>query len=265
MHDAAWHEARRQTIGGSDAKIIMEGTPEELNRLRAIKRGEIEDDILDDVLQVQLGSFTEPFNLMWFEKQTGLAVDTVKDRIVHPLIPFMSFEPDGQHITEELRYGIEAKHVSAFAKPEEIVTRYYWQCQHQMACASYASVILSVIFGNHKWDYFEIHHNRADQLELEKRCKEFWHWTQNDLARPLDPGTPVQVSLDDMREADMTGNNQWADAAAAWLECKPHAKTFNDADKVIKNLVDADVKLASGHGIKVSRAKNGSLRIQEAK
>jgi len=66
------------------------------------------------------------------------------------------------------------------------------------------------------------------------------------------------------REVDMTGNNEWADVAAEWLATKDPAKRFDAAASKIKELVAADVRLATGHGIKVARDKRRYLKISEA-
>ncbi len=57
---------RRGFIGGSDCVKIMQG---EWQELWEVKTGRREPDDLSDNLPVQLGTFTEDFNLQWFEKQ----------------------------------------------------------------------------------------------------------------------------------------------------------------------------------------------------
>jgi len=44
----------------------------------------------------------------------------------------------------------EAKHTSAFLRPEDVLDRYMPQLQHNMAVANAERAILSVIFGNGK-------------------------------------------------------------------------------------------------------------------
>ena len=55
-------------IGGSDMRRIMEG---DWISLWQEKTGRKEPDDLSDVLPVQLGTFTEQFNINWFQRQTG--------------------------------------------------------------------------------------------------------------------------------------------------------------------------------------------------
>ncbi len=74
----------------------------------------------------------------------------------------------------------------------------------------------------------------------------------------------VAIALDDMREVSMKGNNRWAAHADDWLSCKEAAALFANATKGLKGLVEQDVKLAFGHGIKVSRSKAGALTVRAA-
>jgi predicted phage-related endonuclease len=86
---------RMTSIGGSDANTLMSGDKERIRNLWLEKRGEREPDDLSDVLMVQMGSFTEPLNISWFEKISG---KTVKDQQAERSSfdePFMSCTLDG--------------------------------------------------------------------------------------------------------------------------------------------------------------------------
>jgi predicted phage-related endonuclease len=86
---------RMTSIGGSDANTLMSGDKERIRNLWLEKRGEREPEDLSDVLMVQMGSFTEPLNISWFEKISG---KTVKDQQAERSSfdePFMSCTLDG--------------------------------------------------------------------------------------------------------------------------------------------------------------------------
>jgi predicted phage-related endonuclease len=70
-----WLANRQTGIGGSDAPKIMTGDDAALLDLWKQKRGEVEGDDLSDILPVQMGTWTEPLNRYWFEKQTGIKVE----------------------------------------------------------------------------------------------------------------------------------------------------------------------------------------------
>ena len=99
-HDAEWHAARRLGIGGSDANIIMGGDEDKILRLWREKRGEVEPENLDDVLPVQMGVFTEPFNAAWFERTTGKRVISRGDTRVSEEHPWMRCNLDGEVVDE---------------------------------------------------------------------------------------------------------------------------------------------------------------------
>lgn len=63
----------------------------------------------------------------------------------------------------------------------------------------------------------------------------------------------------------MNGNNQWANEAIIWSMTKQSAKDFEGASKALKSMVEPDVAEAHGHGIRITRAKNGNLTIREVK
>ena len=68
-----------------------------------------------------------------------------------------------------------------------------------------------------------------------------------------------------MIEMDMTGSNAWAFHAEEWLMRYEGAKLFETSKKEIKALVEPEVRLAYGHGIKANRSKSGAITIKEMK
>lgn len=257
-HSHDWHRARLNGVGGSDAVRIMQG---DWQKLWEQKTGRRRDDDLSGVLQVQLGSYTEPFNIAWFEKNTGIAVSTENcEGLTHEQHKHMRCNLDGI-----CSGGIfEAKHVNAFEKAETVVARYYAQLQHNMIVTGVGNAYLSVIYGNHKWEYYEIGADENYQADLLQQEVEFWRCVLMD-EEPLGQGEVFEapVAIGDMREADMTGNNEWASAAADWLENRLAAKQFDDSIDNLKALTEADVRRAFGHGIESKRAKNGAITIKE--
>lgn len=249
-----WHEQRRTCIGGSDANRIMKG---EIFQLWLEMTGRAERESLDDVLAVQLGTFTEPFNRFWFEKITGLTVEPAK-RIVHPEYEFLAANLDG--VCEGMPW--EAKHTGQYSKEDEILQRYYPQMQHQIMVAGTQKAILSVIFGNNRFQTFTIDADYPYQQQLITREMQLWQCIQNDTP-PVEFTPTVEVSFSDMREVDMSESNSWASLAHAWKDNKKPAKEFANAADELKALVPSDACLAYGHGVKVSRSKSGSLTIKE--
>lgn len=259
-HTQEWHDNRRQGIGGSDAAKIMAG---DWLDLWEDKTGRREPEDLSGVLQVQLGTWTEEFNRLWFCQQTNRVVSTKDcEHLIHPDYSFMRANLDGRMMGGEI---FEAKHTSAFAKDEEIVTRYFPQIQHYLAVVGAVKCHLSVIFGNHKWAAFEIERDDDYIAKLIEKEAEFWSYVERDEPPPSQEAHVVEIAFDEMREVDMTGNNAWAVDAEVWLGSKAAAKDFADCTKDLKEKVEPDVKLAFGHGIKISRSKAGALTVREMK
>lgn len=259
---AAWHARRKLGIGGSDARKIMLG---DWLDLWLEKTGRAAPEDLSNVLPVQLGTFTEPFNREWFERVSGKPVTTEDcDGLQHPEFPFMLGNLDGRLVFESA--FLECKHVNAFSKEEELLTRYYPQIQHYLSVSGLDKCYLSVIIGTMKYEYFEVSRDDEYIERLIIREAEFWGHVENDIEPPhTTQPEAVAISFDDMREVDHTGSNEWANHAGIWLRDRAAAKTFKAAETGIKELVEADVKKAMGHGITVSRSKSGSLTIRESK
>ena len=86
---------RRQFVGGSDARIIMGEDQAALVRLWREKRGEVEPEDLSENLIVQLGTATEELNRQWYERNTGNAVGSIQQRLIHPIHRWMAATLDG--------------------------------------------------------------------------------------------------------------------------------------------------------------------------
>jgi predicted phage-related endonuclease len=156
----------------------------------------------------------------------------------------------------------EAKHVSAFAKPEEIQSRYYPQLQHCMKVTGAQKAYLSVFYGTLKWEVYEVEADPLYQAQLVAAERAFWSCVGSGKP-PVAINVPAPVEA--VKRVDMTGSNAWADSADKWLKTKGYAKTFDTATKALKELVEADVVEASGHGVTARRNKAGSISLTESK
>jgi hypothetical protein len=247
-------------VGGSDANTIFSGDPGKVRYLWLEKRGEETPEDLSGQLAVSLGSWTESFNRQWFEKLTGQTVKQVGSSLVCPKHHWRRCTLDG--FIEESNSVWEAKHTSAFAKSEEVLERYMPQLQHNMAVAGVERAILSVIFGNHKFEMFEVASDWIYQIELLEAEIDFWDCVRTGrepfAAPPPTPPKPIGV-----REVCLEGNNSWAAAAADWLAFREAAKVHAAASSQVKELVEPDVARAFGHGIEAKRSKAGAITIRE--
>lgn len=257
---AADREVRRSFIGGSDANVILSGDGDRLTRLWLEKRGEAEPEDLTGSLAVMLGCWTEPFNRQWFERISGERLVMVGRPFNCSKYPWRRCTLDG--IIETSGAVWEAKHTSAFAKPDEILERYMPQLQHNMAVTGADRAVLSVIFGNQRYEIIEIASDWLYQLELHEAELRFWECvvTGKQPVAVIPPASPGPIGA---REVSLQGNNLWAMAAADWLRHRDAAKAHASACSSIKEMVGNDVSRAFGHGIEAKRSKSGAITIRE--
>ena len=255
-------DARNRGIGGSDANTILSGDPERVTRLWQEKRGEVEPEDLSGKLSVVLGCWTEDLNRQWYEKLSGQRVVDAGTALTCAQYRWRKCTLDG--LVEASGAIFEAKHTNSFVRPEEVLERYMPQLQHNMAVAMADRAILSVIFGNAKYEMFEVAADWLYQLDLLEAEKAFWSAVlsgEPPVAMPPPPA-PRPIAT---RELSFEGNNAWASAAADWLETGKAAKTHAAACKSLKELIEDDVRRAFGHGIEARRSKAGAITIRALK
>ena len=254
-------DARRSCIGGSDANVIMSGNADKLIALWRQKRGEQPGDDLSGILAVQMGSFTEPLNAAWYEKQTGDAVVNRGDIAQHTTIAYMRATLDGRvYDAFGNRYVWEAKHVGVRNTDAEIFARYVPQLAHNRIADDADGTILSVIKGNGDWCMFEYAPDADYEAALLEAEARFWECVQTGEP-PAPLPLPPAPKPKGVREYDMSGSNAWASYAADFTETMLAADRHEIAKKALKELVPADASKAAGHGITINRDKRGALRF----
>jgi hypothetical protein len=257
---AAAIAARRLGIGGSDANVLLSGDVERIMRLWREKRGEEPPEDLSGKLPVMMGCWTEAFNRQWYERQTGLAIADIGSDWTSITHPWRRATLDG---FIECRGAVwEAKHTSAFVSPDEVLARYMPQLQHNMAVAGVETAILSVFYGNHKWESYDIAADWLYQTDLLEAEEMFWNCVRSGVEPVAVPPPPPPKPIG-YRELSLEGSNAWASAAADWSQHGEAARLFTAAAKSLKELIPGDVSRAFGHGIEARRSKSGALSIRE--
>jgi hypothetical protein len=251
---------RRHCIGGSDANSILSGDASRVLRLWREKRGEAEPEDLGSILQVMLGSWTEAFNRQWYEMHTGQEISLVGTSHGCSEHEWRRCTLDG--FVEAQDAVFEAKHVAAFFGPEEVLARYMPQLQHNMAVKGCELSLLSVIYGNHKWEVYEVEADWLYQDELLATEQAFWDCVHSgEPPAALPPPPPPRPNA--TRELCLEGNNLWAMSASDWLDTREAARRHVLAIASLKDLIAPDVARAFGHGIEAKRSKSGAITIKE--
>lgn len=252
-------ETRKNYIGGSDANILMNGSPEDIHNLYLQKIGEGPGPDLDWVLPVQIGVQTEPLNVKFFEHASELFVSRVGLEVVSPDHDFRRATLDGW--IPECQAIFEAKHVNQFAKIDEVVEKYMPQLTHNMQVCGVSKAYISVFIGTFTHEIVEVELDVFYGATLLQREMDFWMCVQSKT--PPEGFDPVAApkAPSEFRDVSMEGNNAWADLATDWTENKTEAAKFEKAKKGLKELIEPDVGLATGHGVQINRSKSGSLII----
>lgn len=249
---------RKNALGGSDANTIMSGDEKKLLRLWREKRGEAEGEDLSDILAVQMGSFTEPLNVAWFEKNTGLVIERIDFPACDLGPEFMRCTLDGWITSKTAVF--EAKHCGTRSTDAEIFARYVPQLTHNCICTGAATAFLSAFKGNGDWVMFEYDLDEAYAARLVEAEAQFWRCVQTGeppCAVPAEP-TPKPVGV---KEVDMSASNSWCSLAGELIETRIQHDRHEEAKKAIKELVEPDASKAFGAGVEFRRDKRGALRL----
>jgi len=249
---------RRGFIGGSDCVKIMQGDWQELWEIKTDRR---KPDDLSDNLAVQLGTFTEDFNLQWFEKQYQCTLGKHQWEIEQQIgrVPARG--------TIDAAYGlvpVEAKHTNAFNSMDDIIERYMPQIQLYAKLADADSAYLSVIFGNSKWEARNIKCSNEYFNKMWTVVSDFWSYVEADKP-PEDVNIPTinqnNIEVDQMVMRDATQDNQFVDAAVTYIQGYEHNRVFENAKKDLKAMVLPNEREVYCDQLSVKRDKRGSLRI----
>lgn len=259
-------EARRDAIGGSDATYLMSGDHANITRLWLEKSRKKDYEDLSSNLAVQMGSFTEPLNAFWFEKNTGFHVKHRGLEVQHEDHPFLRATLDGVAELEGQQAVFEAKHVNPFNfNLGTIVERYYPQVQHQMMCCGLDLAVLSILVGTFDWCYEIVPRDTVYQGMLLQRELDFWDCVTSGFPPKFDAIEPDLPQKEKTEVADMSSTDEWAYAAADFLFTLDAARQHKKACEKIKKIFPKNYCIAIGNGVKVKRHSNGTIRISSFK
>ena len=256
------NEIRRTSIGGSDVLRLMDG---DWNPLWMEKLGYKEPDDLSDVFPVQLGIFTEPFNVRMFARDMQVEVqEQVRYNCMLGEVPCRA-TLDGEFMYRGERVGLECKHTSESNTMSKQLERYMPQLQFYMYVSGFSYMYFANIFGNRRYEYVKVARNEEFIQALHPHIKEFWNLVVTETPPPTAfPSLHVptsMVEINDMVARDATGDNEFMHYADTYIETKQAAKTHANATKQLKAMVATNEREVYTDRLQIKRDKRGALRI----
>jgi predicted phage-related endonuclease len=247
---------RRYFIGGSEARIILGNDESALIRLWQEKRGEIEPE--DRNLVVQLGVATEDLNRRWYQANSGQALTDVQQRIRHPVLRWMAATLDGR--VEATGAVFEAKFMLPWSFSEEAAAeKHMAQLQHNMWVVATRSAVLSVITGGGKWVEITTHADPLYQHLIVTAERKFWRCVESGEPPRLFGVEPPKPRIEAVRIVDMSASNSWAEFAGIFRSTRQSFLEHERSKAELKSLMPEDAKEAIGHGVRAKRSKSGAV------
>lgn len=253
-------------IGGSDMRRIMTG---DWTSLWEEKTGRTEPEDLSDVLAVQLGSFTEQFNLDWFSIRHGCSIRNQQHTYEMnwngvPLkgqIDGELFDSDDIS-TNEI---VECKHTYQMNKMEACLEMYMPQIQFYLWISQAKGCYLSVIFGNNRWESVYVSKNWEYIEKMQVHLKEFWNLVRSD-ERPfgddeVSPASIDKIKIDGMVKRDASGDNEFISRCHDYIEHQQSSALFESAKSDLKAMIGDNEREVYCHLLSIKRDKRGALRI----
>ncbi len=255
-------KARSLGLGGSDARIVVHGTPEERYRLWQEKIGEKKSvKILSD-WQAAWRHATETLQLDWFEHvhDNNRMVTRRGESVVHPEHTFMRCTLDG--FVEPERVPINAKHVSRWTKEARqwCIDHYTPQMTHEALVCGSRYGLLSLIHDEKEPEIIRIDVDPFYAEDMIEREAEFWRCVVERVPPPdgAELDTPkVAVEVKRLRTFDVSaaiGSEEWkrlvaqnnwlvpvSDAVLQFAETLAAQKANGAARTAIKELLPADI------------------------
>lgn len=181
MAREAWLEARRGSLGGSDAAAVLGVNPyASPYSLWAEKTGRVPEK--PDNEAMRLGRDLEDYVVRRWQEKTGKKTRRVNAMLYDPAIPFAHANIDRRVVGENA--GLECKTTSVLNlkqfKGGEYPESYYAQCLHYMAVTGAARWYLAVLVMNKGLLCFTVERDEAEISALLRQEEAFWQLVQSD-------------------------------------------------------------------------------------
>lgn len=198
MSEEEWREARRQSVGGSDAATVLGlNSYASPYSLWAEKTGAVIPEDISQKEAVRLGHVLEPYVAQRFTEITGKKVRRENYILKNADYPWAHANVDRLVIGEKA--GLECKTTSALNlskfKNGEYPANYYCQCMHYLAVTGLERWYLAVLIGNHEVRIFVIERDEDEIQALMEAERRFWALVESGQAPPADGSEATSETL----------------------------------------------------------------------
>ncbi|HZH27564.1 MAG TPA: YqaJ viral recombinase family protein [Azospirillaceae bacterium] len=265
---------RAVRIGSSDSPRLMAGAWSQVWRE---KTGRADPPDLDMVPAVQIGIATEPLHGRFYTHRTGVGCMPAGHRTYeHPSHPWMVAHLD--YLTWAVRPAdpdeppdtvLEAKFCGTYLSDEELVERYWWQLQHQMAVGGFRQAVLSILRPG-SYSAVPVPRDDKDIGVLIETLRAFWWHVENDVEPAVDPLAVAPPPMERMRVLDMAMHNEFASLGGVLMANRTAVTVYREAEQKLKALMPADCRVAylngdragGEAGLVLTRSRDGRLSLR---
>ena len=257
---------RRNFIGGSDCVQIMH---EDWLELWLVKTGRKEPEDLSEILPVQLGSFTEEFNLDWFSKQHENCVLTHKQFTMEKTIEGVPCKGTVDAVFNG--HVVEAKHTNPFYKMSDVINRYMPQLQMYCYLSGKDGIWLSVIFGNSDYKHVFIDFNLKYFSTMMKHVKKFWEYVEQDQQPRVDDEVPEEdcnvesIPVDKLIIRNAEKDNEFTSLSIDYHTHYHSYKIFEKIKQDLKKIIKPTEREVYNEYLSVRKNKRGAISIVRTK
>lgn len=194
-----------------------------------------------------------------WEWKTGHVLTRRQEWVRHPDLDYVGVTLDSWRKHDDT--VVDVKAIGSWRTIDDARSYYAAQMVAQRACTRAKAAALLIVHGGSEPVEYECTWPPEYERQVWERVE--WFWQRVKTNQPPVPIPEVKAPVPPVKTVDMTGNNRWAHEANSWLRTKAAAASFQAASRLLKEMVEEDVKIAHGHGIQITRNRIGSLTIRE--
>lgn len=242
MAQQEWVEARKGSIGGSDAASVVGLNPfKSAYTLWAEKSGRIEPENISAKEAVRLGHVLEPYVAQRFSEETDKKVRRENYIIKNTAYPWAHANVDRMVVGEKA--GLECKTTSELNLKQfrggEYPAHYYVQCVHYLAVTGLERWYLGVLVGNKEFRWFVIERDEDEIAALMEAEREFWAGVESGTAPAPDGSdstgrTLGQLYRDEGGTCDLT---PFVSTLREYVDLKAQIKDLTDKAEACANQI----------------------------